>query len=85
MADPTPAIRAALEHLPETCRYHGVNFGKLGWEGWPGPGSVPRCDSCKPAHARAVALRALDHLRDEVRRWVPGATGYGSGSVSSRG
>jgi hypothetical protein len=62
--DPMPAIRTALEHLPQTCRYHGTDFGKLGWEGWPGAGSVPRCDSCKPAHARTVALLALGRLAE---------------------
>lgn len=45
----------ALRLLPETCRYHGGNFERLGIEPW----GEPRCDSCKAPWHRERALEVL--------------------------
>ncbi|WP_427422691.1 hypothetical protein [Lysinibacillus fusiformis] len=52
-------LYAAAVELPTTCRYHGSDFGFLGWEQ---PGGPPRCDSCKAPWRKAKAMEAYDRL-----------------------
>lgn len=60
-------IQAALVNAPTSCRYHGTDWGALGWEG-PRGGDEPRCDSCKQPWRVSRALDALDEIaRAEVR------------------
>lgn len=53
-------ILAALRSMPTKCRYHGEDFGKLGWE-W----GEPRCDSCKEPYR---ATRARQVMLDIEKR-----------------
>lgn len=65
----TQTIRQALAELPTKCRYHGTDFGKLGFE-W----GEPRCEVCRPPWHRQQALAALDGLQvagDVCRRGDP--------------
>lgn len=48
------AARTALQHAEQTCRYHGTDFARLGWEF-----GEPRCDSCKQPWRVTRALDAL--------------------------
>jgi hypothetical protein len=64
---PEAIIEDALNHAPASCRYHGTNWGFLGWE----PDSRPRCDSCKHPYAAGQARLRLAEMvddRDEARR-----------------
>lgn len=45
----------ALAASPQRCRYHGNDFGRLGWER-----GEPRCDSCKQPWRNDRALSAID-------------------------
>lgn len=55
-------IQAALAAAPQTCRYHGNQFDRLGMEY-----GEPRCDSCKQPWRVVRALDAVDRLaRAEV-------------------
>lgn len=58
-------IRQAVLALPITCRYHDMEFGKLGYEG---PHGEPRCESCRPAWRRNCALSALDRADARLAR-----------------
>lgn len=51
------AIAESLTHVPHGCRYHGSDFGKLGFE-W----SMPRCDSCKQPYRVYRAVEELQQL-----------------------
>lgn len=53
-------VEAALRLLPAECRYHGDDFGRLGYEG---PHGQPRCESCRPPWRRMCGLAAVERLR----------------------
>lgn len=62
LADATamaPVIRAALEELPEVCRYHGTNLEPTG--GWMSRREAC-CDTGLPALRRRDAMDALDRI-----------------------
>jgi hypothetical protein len=52
-------VHSALVGGVQECRYHGKNFGFLGWER-----AEPRCDSCKQPYR---VKRALDQLDVVIR------------------
>jgi hypothetical protein len=54
-------VEAALKLLPSVCRYHGEDFGKLGYEG---PHGQPRCESCRAPWRRMCGLAAVQRMRD---------------------
>ena len=64
MSTDSKIIEAALDFAASSCRYHGTDFGFLGWESW-GP---PRCDSCKEPWAVRRARGALAALVQELDR-----------------
>lgn len=50
-------VKAAIEHLPAECRYHGENLDRpIRW------GGGACCDTGKPALARREAEAALERL-----------------------
>jgi len=54
-------VRAALDHLDATCRYHGESLERvIGFAGLP----QACCDTGKPALARRQALAVLDAEAD---------------------
>ncbi len=53
--DQVPYVVSALRRMPETCRWHGDDFERLGFEPW----GEPRCDSCKSPWLRRRALDAV--------------------------
>jgi hypothetical protein len=57
-------VKAALEELPATCRYHGDDFGKLGHQG---PHGEPRCESCRAPWRRMCGLAAVERMRAEAQ------------------
>lgn len=58
-------IRAALSNAPQSCRYHGTDFGFVGTENGQ-PWGEPRCESCKQPWRVTRALAALDQLDARV-------------------
>jgi hypothetical protein len=66
-------VKAAIELLPAVCRFHGDDFGKLGYGG---PNVEPRCESCRPPWWRMWGLAAVERLRADrplLPRLDPGA------------
>lgn len=58
-------VAAAIQHLPSVCRYHGDDFGRLGYEG---PNGEPRCESCRPPWRRMCGMAALQRVQDTIER-----------------
>jgi hypothetical protein len=56
----------ALSHAEQECRYHGGDFGFLGWERQPFV-SPPRCDSCKQPW-RVTRAREYIATASRIRR-----------------
>ncbi len=54
------AARQALEHAPQTCRYHGDGFDRNDMRM-----GLPRCESCQQPYRVTRALAALDAVERE--------------------
>jgi hypothetical protein len=52
----------ALQHASQECKYHGHNFGKLGWTGAENT-SAPACESCRQPWRVTRALAAINRTK----------------------